>query len=135
MSKAEKVTFESANLALDRIEKFTTWLTGLQSAAIAAMGFLINDCDAREELIIFGFFSILFFGGSIILSTWLLSSLPSIQQRLIKTERPIKENDIYMITIFSFIPFRLGRFAGLVHSYFLVGIVFFGLFIFKSLTT
>ena len=134
-TKAEKVMFESANLALDRIEKFTTWLTGLQSAAIAAMGFLINDCNAREDLIKYGFFSILFFGGSIILSTWLLSSLPSIQQRLIKAEKPIEENDIYMMRIFSFIPFRLGRFAGLVHTYFLIGIIFFALFIFKSLTT
>jgi len=135
VAKSEMVTFESANLALDRIEKFTTWLTGLQSAAIAAMGFLIKDCSAREDLIIYGFFSILFFGGSIILSTWLLSSLPSIQQRLRRSDTPTEENDIYMMRIFSFIPFRLGRFAGLIHTYFLIGIVFFALFIFKSLTT
>ncbi len=128
----EMITFESANLALDRIEKFTTWLTGLQTAAITAMGFLIKDRCAEPNLIITGFFTILFFGGSIILSTWVLSSLPSIQQRL-NSAISSTENDIYAMKIFPFIPFRLGRFAGLIHTYFLIGIIFFALFIFKRL--
>ena len=130
----DSVSYSSANLALDRIEKWTTWLTGLQSAAIASMGFLINGNRHKEDLIVYGFFALLFFGASIILSTWLLSSLPSIQQRLSDTDKSDVNNDVYMMKIFSFIPFRLGRFAGLVHTYFLVGIIFFALFIFKSLT-
>ena len=131
---SDPVSYSSANLALDRIEKWTTWLTGLQSAAIASMGFLVNKSDHKEGLIIYGFFALLFFGASIILSTWLLSSLPSIQQRLVNSDTPDVNNDVYMMKIFSFIPFRLGRFAGLIHTYFLVGIIFFALFIFKSLT-
>lgn len=132
--KSDKVSFESAGLALNRMEKWSTWLTGLQTAAIATMGFLIKENTNKAELIRPGFFALLFFGASIILSTWLLSCLPSIQQRLINSEHPDSKNDIYMMKIFSFVPFRMGRFTGLIHMYFLVGIVFFALFVFKSLT-
>ena len=127
--KSDAVTYESSKEALGRIANWTTWLTGLQTAAIAVMGLLFKD--PSPNLKIYGFFAILFFGASIILATWLLSSLPSIQQRLINSKEPDERNDIYMMKIFSFIPFRLGRFSGLVHTYFLFGIVFYALFIFE----
>lgn len=127
--KNAAVTYESAKEALNRIASWTTWLTGLQTAAIAVMGLLFKS--PSDNLKTFGFFAILFFGASIILATWLLSSLPSIQQRLVNSKEPDEKNDIYMMSIFSFVPFRLGRFSGLVHTYFLVGIVFYALFIFE----
>lgn len=127
--KNDAVTYESAKEALSRIANWTTWLTGLQTAAIAVMGLLFKS--PSPQLKTYGFFAILFFGASIILATWLLSSLPSIQQRLINSKDPEERNDIYMMKIFSFIPFRLGRFSGLIHTYFLLGIVFYGLFIFE----
>jgi hypothetical protein len=131
--KADKVTFESAKIALERLSAWTTWLTGLQTAAMAAMALLLKG---RVEPLTKlqknnGFFVLLFFGTSIILSTWLLSSIPSAQLRLKKSEDPEDENDIYRMKIFSFIPFTIGRFSGIVHTYFLAGIVFFALFIFS----
>lgn len=127
--KNDAVTYESAKEALNRIANWTTWLTGLQTASIAVMGLLFKS--PSNHLKIFGFFAILFFGVSIILATWLLSSLPSIQQRLVNSKEPDEKNDIYMMRIFSFVPFRLGRFSGLIHTYFLLGIVFYALFIFE----
>jgi hypothetical protein len=133
--KKDKVSFESANLALDRIEKWTTWITGLQTAGLAAMGFLLKDNSNKKNLILPGFYALLFFGASIVLSTWLLSSLPSIQQRLVNSNKEHEDNDIYMAKIFSFVPYRMGRFTGLIHTYFLIGIIFFVFFIFRSLTS
>lgn len=124
------VTYESAKEALDRIAGWTTWLTGLQTAAIASIGFLFKP-PAAGNLKIYCFFALIFFGSSIILATWLLSSLPSIQQRLINSKEPDQRNDIYMMKIFSFVPLRMGRFSGLIHAYFLFGIVFYALFIFE----
>jgi len=112
--KKDSVSFESAKIAIDRLATWTTWLTGLQTASIAAMGFLVKEHTSTGNLKSYGFFALLFFGGSIILSTWLLSSLPSIQQRLSETKNPDHKNDVYMMTIFSFIHLRVGRFTGLI---------------------
>lgn len=129
-SSNDSVTYENAKEALSLIANWTTWLTGLQTAAIAAMGFLF-DKHPNNQLKTYGFFVLLFFGTSIILTTWLLSSLPSIQQRLIDSKIPDSRNDIYMVRMFSSIPIRLGWFTGLVHTYFLVGIISFALFVFE----
>lgn len=126
-----EVTYENAKNALEKIGTWTTWLTGLQTASMAAMALLVKDRSLEVLQKNYGFFALLFFGSSIILSTWLLSSIPSIQQRLTNSTIPKKENDIYEKRIFSFIPISLGRFSGLVHTYFLIGIVFFVLFIFS----
>ena len=128
-----KVVYENATEALKNVSTWTTWLTGLQTAAIASMALLTKDkiIPLTEVQKNYGFFTLLFFGASIILSTWLLSAIPSIQQRLINSTTPEKENDIYRMKIFSFIPFSLGRFSGLVHTYFLIGIIAFALFIFS----
>jgi hypothetical protein len=131
--KADKVTCENAKIALERLAAWTTWLTGLQTAAMAAMALLVNGrtVPLTDLQTMYGFFVLLFFGTSIILSTWLLSSLPSAQMRLSNTIAPVEQNDIYRMKIFSFIPFTIGRFSGIVHTYFLIGGIFFALFIFS----
>lgn len=127
----ESVSPDNAKSALDRIATWATWLTGLQTGSIAAIGFLFTNNNDKPDLIGYAFFTLLFFGSSIVLSTWLLSSLPSIQQRLLNSKEPDPKNDIYMMDIFTFVHLRMGRFTGLIHTYFLIGIVFFALFVFK----
>jgi hypothetical protein len=129
--KISEVTYENAKNSLDRLATWTTWLTGLQTAAIAAMGLLFKQPTSSRHLLDYGFFTLLFFGSSIILATWLLSSLPAIQLGLINSTEANPKNDIYMLQIFTFVPLRMGRFTGLIHTYFLAGIVFFALFIFE----
>jgi len=89
----DKVVYENAKEALNNIGTWTTWLTGLQTAAIASMALLIKDKvkPLTEIQTNYGFFTLLFFGSSIILSTWLLSAIPSIQQRLINSKNPEKK--------------------------------------------
>ncbi|MBO9621066.1 MAG: hypothetical protein J7539_18770 [Niabella sp.] len=127
------VLYDNAKIALEKISVWTTWLTGLQTASMAAMALLTKDktCTLTEIQKNNGFFVLLFFGASVILSTWLLSSIPSVQQRLVNSNIPDKANDIYEMPIFSFVPFTLGRFSGLIHTYFLIGMVFYALFIFS----
>ena len=109
------VTYKNAIHALDRISSWTTWLTGLQTAAIASIALFYEDRTLTKSETILGFGTLLFFGTSILLATWLLSSLPSIQQRLVGNENEniaSKENDIYSKAIFHFVPIRMGGFAG-----------------------
>ena len=132
--KPLKVATENAKLALDKVSHWTTWLNGIQTAGIASMAFVTKDSFVKclnDQQKLYAFFVLLFFGSSIILSTWILSSIPSIQQRLVLSDEPKTENDIFELTIFSFVRYTLGRFSGLVHTYFLIGVVFYALFIFS----
>ena len=135
--KKKKVTYDSAKATLDRLASWTMWLTGLQTAGMAAIGLLIKNFGTpSDDLKNYTFFSLLFFGASIVIATWLLSALPSIQQSLVPTregEDGDESNDVYMANLYSFVPLRFGRFTGLVHTYFLAGILSFGLFVFELL--
>lgn len=138
--KKQKVTYDSAKTTLDRLSNWTTWLTGLQTAGMAAIGLLLKNFGTpSDDLKTYTFFSLLFFGTSIIIAAWLLSALPSIQQGLIPTkegEEGDEKNDVYMANLYSFVALRFGRFGrftGLVHTYFLAGIISFGLFVFELL--
>ncbi len=104
---------------------------------MAAIGLLLNNFKTpSDDLKKYTFFSLLFFGASIIIAAWLLSALPSIQQGLVPTkegEDGNDKNDVYMANLYSFVPLRFGRFTGLVHTYFLFGIVSFGFFVIELL--
>lgn len=105
------------------------WIAGV---VIVSLSYLLTEkVHLTETQTKYGFFVLLFFGASIILSTWLLSAVPSAQIRLNNSGTPDAQNDIYRMKIFSFIPFTIGRFSGIVHTYFLIGVIFFALFIFS----
>lgn len=131
---AQEVTFDNGKLALDRLKDWATWITGLQTAAMAVMGLLAKGNTGillTDNQKWSGFWALLFFGVSVILTTWILSSLPSVQQRLFAA--PSKKNDVFEQNIFSHIPFRLGRFFGIMHTYCLIGFIFFSLFIYFTI--
>jgi hypothetical protein len=133
--ESRPTSYENANEALNRMSSWATWLSGLQTAAMAAMALISKDIKLDNSLKIYGFLALLFMGTCIILTTWVLSSLPSIQQRLVYTEKgeTTTKNDIYNFDIYGFINLRLGPFTGLSHFYFLVGILFWGIFILNCL--
>ena len=59
--KADKVAFENAKIALERLSAWTTWLTGLQTAAMAAMALLVKGMKEplTETQTKYGFFVLL----------------------------------------------------------------------------
>jgi hypothetical protein len=123
-----KVTNENAKIALEQISSWTTWLTGLQTAAIASMGIMCKDHCLYTIQKTLGFFAVIFFAHSIIFSTFLLCSIPSIQQRLKK--KSSFKNDIYNIDLFSGISISLQQLSGLIHTYFIIGVILFTFYIF-----
>ena len=129
------VSKDNAEKALDRINSWATWLTGLQTAALASIVFIIKESEKSfcidQSLKNSVFYALLFFGSSILLCTWLLSSISSIQQRLNASEST--ENDVFENKIFSFVDIKLGKFSGLVHLYFIIGIIFYSIFLFNWL--
>lgn len=40
-----------------------------------------------------------------------------------------------MLTLYTFVPFRFGRFSGIVHLYYLFGIVFYAVYIFELIAS
>lgn len=128
-TKQYKVTNENAKIALEYISSWTTWLTGLQTATIASMGIISKSHLLSNMQKTFGYFSLIFFAFSIIFSTFLLCSVPSIQQRL--KIKPSLKNDIYNKDLFTGIGISLQHLSGLVHTYFIIGVIFFALFIFS----
>jgi hypothetical protein len=132
---------EHAIKALDRVKDWTTWLAGLQTAALAAMAALCR----RDKGALYlspsqqnpAFFALLFLGLSIILSTWILSALPSIELRLPETNARITfsiENDIYVQRLYRDIPIKLGPLTGIAHTYCLLGFVSFAIFLHRTMT-
>jgi hypothetical protein len=67
------------------------------------------------------------FGASVVVSTWLMATLPSLHLRLRENESP--ENDIYEQRIFWLINVRIGLLAALQHLFFVMAIVAFAFFL------
>jgi len=126
---------DTACKALDRISTFTTWITSLSTAALAALGLLFNLHKIIEPnyswLLVWGFYSLIFFGCSVFVATWLLCSLPSIQLRL--SDTPDVKNDIYEMDMYESIRIKLKSVSIMVHTYFLLGILSFMFFIFTAM--
>lgn len=71
------------------------------------------------------------FGASILVSTWLMATLPSLHLRLRKSEST--ENDIYEQKIFWLVNVRVGLLAVLQHLFFTLAIVAFAFFLYRTI--
>ena len=120
-----KVDHDNAKIALERMKDWATWLTGLQTGALAVLGGLATKSSGTPHRCLkhATFFALLFFSASIILTTWLLGALPSIAQELVPGWSPA--NDVYAHRIFSFVNIPLGKFAFLSHLFCLLGVISF----------
>ncbi len=105
-------------------------MAGLSTGAIGMVGYIAkNKPTFSTWQQIFAFYSLLFFGASILLSTYVLSCLPTLFYRINPAES--LENDIYHKPIFVFSRLRLGPLAGLKHAYFLMGVLSISLLIYS----
>lgn len=132
-------TFEQGHASLDRIRDWASWMTGLQTAAIAAFGFWLehNGRFSPESIEMrWSMWALISFGLSILVATWVLSCLPSIEQRLIKSAAPETKdavNDVFEQPIYSHSWirwFRLGTLTALFHGYFVSGALASGVLMF-----
>lgn len=141
-SECAAVTREDAVESVKLMKDWGVWLTGIQTAAIAAIGAFFRGAPLPPPAKL----AVLFFTVSILMDTILLAGLPSIVLRLKRTvslppdtlgiaqgsntqstEAGSTENDIYELRLFASSVY--GRRAGAVyvvsHIYFVLGIIAF----------
>lgn len=131
-SVCPNATRDDALEALKLMKDWGVWLTGVQTAAIAALGAFFREHSFPDS----AKFAVLFFTASIVADTVLLAGLPSIVLRLKReqtngttstSDDPALTNDIYEMSTFA--DSRYGRRAGAVyvvsHVYFVLGILAF----------
>lgn len=151
LSFATCTTKADAHAAIDLMKDWGTWLTGIQTGAIAALALLVRRRTAAASAAVI---AVVLFGSSIIADTALLAGLPSMSLRLSApakaascadcnrcaacppltspqradavVDQPDRLNDIYEMKLFDFVPFRLGFAYMLSHWYFILGMVAFG---------
>lgn len=127
-AKPDVVSYEAALEAAKLMKDWGSWMTTVSTAVIGTSGILVSQsiqCSSREPL--WAYLSVLMFALSITFAAWVLGSLPSVVTRLNKTSAP--ENDIYELSVFSFVPVRVGVVAALQHTFFVLGIYCFALFV------
>jgi len=136
----QEVEHEDAVTALQELRQWGTFLIGIQSGALAIMGFLLEKIQTtgskqlplNEWEKTLGLAAIVFFAASIGIATWLLGALPSVLIRL-KKGRSI-ENDVYHLRLFSFKTWPyVGPLTGLQYSLFAIGMMFFAVFTYMRL--
>lgn len=119
------IALEAAKLMKD----WGAWMTTVSTAVIGANGILLSQSEppsAREPL--WAYLGVLMFVLSITFAAWVLGSLPSVVTRF-NTTAPSVENDIYEMRFFSFVPVRVGVVAALQHTFFVLGLYCFALFV------
>ena len=134
-NKKHPASFDNAKATLDRVYNWVTWMMGIQTAVIGAIGFLLKG-NHIIALQIGGMIATLFFGVSVMLATTIFSSLASIQQRLTVTSNVDgkTENDVFLMEIYTKGYFEMGKVLTIVHVYFIVGLIAFGFIVFKLYT-
>ena len=138
--RASPTDRETAVAALSELRQWTTFLIGLQTGAITAMGVLfekVGQSNGRAASLndvqtTVGVVTLVFFGGSILAATWLLGAIPSLMLRL-KDETCV-ENDFFHLPLFVFCKWpQVGPMTGLQYLLFSVGIVAFSTFVYLKL--
>jgi hypothetical protein len=81
-------TLTGATAALGHVQEWAKWMSGIQTAALGGLLFFVFNKDSgtlRAELPAHGVFAILtliFLGGGLFASAWILASLPSMAIRI-----------------------------------------------------
>ena len=119
---AATATNEQAIHAIELVKDWGTWLTGIATAAIGAIGLLLKDRSSAAKPLAVA--AVVFLGLSVILNSWLLALLPSLVLRL--KAFPTPENDIFEMALFPDVSeVRVGIVEYITHWLFIGGITFF----------
>jgi hypothetical protein len=129
---SQEPSYEAAVAAIDKIKEWGIWMAGISTGAIAAVGALLPKTGWIDGCYRFAaILAVMLFGASILVSTWLMATLPSLHLRLRKVES--RENDIYEQKIFWLVNVRVGLLAALQHLFFMMAIVAFAFFIYRTI--
>ena len=136
---AMPVSLEHARLALGELQKWGTFLIGLQTTAIGAIGLFLKSVPLETPvggseavspyLLTVASIAVMFFAASVLVATWVLSAIPSIHLRL--RDESCAANDVFHLSLFpqTTRP-EVGPMTGLQYILFSFGVVFFAIFIY-----
>lgn len=131
------VCYNCAKDSVGFIKDWAVWLVGVQTGAMAAIGFLAKtDLDSTSAFFYkaAGVCAMWFLGLSVLSFSWLLGSLPSVRMRLLganTADTPVAGNDIYVMKVFSVVtrPYHTVEYlAALAHELCVIGLTSFALF-------
>lgn len=129
---SQQPSYEAAIAAIDKMKDWGIWMAGISTGAIAAVGVLLPKKGFIDDWHRFAaILTVMLFGGSVLVSTWLMATLPSLHLRLRKGEA--SENDIYEQKIFWFVNARIGLLATLQHLLFMLAIVAMAFFLYRTI--
>lgn len=139
--KPTLTTKERAELALGELQKWGTFLVGLQTAAIGVMGFLFENVTSSGKTLLLspwqftcGVLALICFGSSILAATWLLGAIPSLHLRI--GDKECTENDVFHLSLFKKLSWPVvGPMTGLQYVLFSIGVVFFAVFVYMRVPT
>jgi hypothetical protein len=128
MHGSQQPSNKPAVAAIDKMKDWGIWMAGISTGAIAAIiGVLFAKIRCVNNWHRFAAtLAVVLFGASVVVSTWLMETLPSLHLRLRENESP--ENDIYEQKIFWLINVRIGFLAALQHLLFMMAILAFAVF-------
>ena len=128
---SQQPSYEAAVAAIGRMKEWGIWMAGISTGAIAAVGALFPKSGSDYWHRVAAILAVMLFGASVLVSTWLMATLPSLHLRLRKAES--LENDIYEQRIFWLVNVRVGLLAALQHLLFMMAIVAFTFFLYRTI--
>jgi hypothetical protein len=127
-----EVPFENAITAAERMKDWSIWLTGLETGTMAAMGLLAKDRHLSLKQRRWAFFALIFLSLSLLLSVWVVASLPGIILQFDRQNSEPGINDLYYHTYKTATRIHLSTALGLQHSYFMIGVTCFSVFVYLT---
>jgi hypothetical protein len=128
-------TQEGALAALNHIEEWAKWMTGVQTAALAVLAFILFEKDSvnarplPQGPTFFAFSAFLLLGVGLLLSAWIFSSISSHALRVyaLTAEGPDARYDIYEDDAFGWtVDIPLGYILSAAHWLWAVGLICMG---------
>ena len=128
-------TREGAKVALDHLQEWAKWMSGIQTAALAALGLLLFKEDTKRLLIntkwetLAAVCTFVLLGTALFASSWILSSLPSLAVRIYShPDLPslAPYYDIYEQRLFGWFPLSVGYLLTLQHWLWALCLISFG---------
>jgi len=128
---SQQPSYEAAVAAIDKMKDWGVWMAGISTGGIAAVGALFPKSGSDDWHTFAAILALMLFGASVLVSTWLMATLPSLHLRLRNAESP--ENDIYEQKIFWLVNARVGILAVLQHLLFMMATVAFTFFLYRTI--
>lgn len=110
--------------AMELLKDWATWMSGIETAILGALGYLIKD-GVQKEFVFPVVCVVTFVGFALVCSSYLLASIPSVLLRVDSGQNLVKSTafDVYEMPLFNWTDnITLGCIAALQHVFWFLGL-------------